>query len=537
MSIATPFEQLMLEYVNRARMDPQGEFDRFILSSSPVQAIESNITQALGYFRVDLQVYQQQLAGLAAVAPLAWNSALGSAATAHSQLMIDQDTQSHQLTGEASLESRVSAAGYTNWSRLAENVYAYSESPAFGHAGFFIDWGNGPNGIQSPAGHRNNIMNANLTEVGISVIEDSSGSTSVGPYVTTQDFGARSDYQAQYLGVAYNDSDGNGFYSMGEGIGGLTVTLEPAAGGGALTATQVAGGYSIEAIPGLNTVTFSGTGLSTSVTAKVSIDTQNVKVDLVDGNRIESSADTTLSDGAVDLVLLGQFETAGTGNGMDNILTGSLGDNQLLGLSGHDTLYGGEGDDILKGNGGRDFLYGDSGNDTAFGGVGADTIFMDAGNDIAKGNKGNDFIDGGAGNDTLYGYKHSDNLYGAGGDDDLWGGKGNDNLSGGSGADTLAGGSGADVITGGIGDDILIGGLGDDTFAFEAGFGSDVIEDFHFGEDGIDVIDFSALGIGFTDLTLVRQGTSTLITTPDADSVLLQGVLPVELLDYTDFLF
>ncbi|MGB5570170.1 MAG: hypothetical protein WBM81_12795 [Sedimenticolaceae bacterium] len=47
MSIATPFEQLMLEYINRARMDPQGEFDRFILSSSPVQAVESNITQAL----------------------------------------------------------------------------------------------------------------------------------------------------------------------------------------------------------------------------------------------------------------------------------------------------------------------------------------------------------------------------------------------------------------------------------------------------------------------------------------------------------
>ena len=112
MSTATPFEQLMLEYINRARMDPQGEFDRFITSSSPVQAIEPQITQALNYFGVDLGVYKQQLQGLTAVAPLAWSSALGSAATAHSQLMVEQDSQSHQLSGEADLGSRIAASGY-----------------------------------------------------------------------------------------------------------------------------------------------------------------------------------------------------------------------------------------------------------------------------------------------------------------------------------------------------------------------------------------------------------------------------------------
>ena len=44
--------------------------------------------------------------------------------------------------------------------------------------------------MQSPAGHRNNIMNANLTEVGIGVVADNSASTDVGPYVVTQDFGS-----------------------------------------------------------------------------------------------------------------------------------------------------------------------------------------------------------------------------------------------------------------------------------------------------------------------------------------------------------
>ena len=71
MSNPTPFEQLMLEFINQARMDPQGEYERFIISSSPVQAIEQDITQALNYFSVDLAVYQEQLADLNPVAPLA----------------------------------------------------------------------------------------------------------------------------------------------------------------------------------------------------------------------------------------------------------------------------------------------------------------------------------------------------------------------------------------------------------------------------------------------------------------------------------
>ena len=73
MSDPSAFEQLMLEYINRARMDPQGEFDRFIVSTSPVQAIEPGINSALNYFDVDLALYLLQLAGLQAAAPLAWS--------------------------------------------------------------------------------------------------------------------------------------------------------------------------------------------------------------------------------------------------------------------------------------------------------------------------------------------------------------------------------------------------------------------------------------------------------------------------------
>jgi Ca2+-binding RTX toxin-like protein len=58
-----------------------------------------------------------------------------------------------------------------------------------------------------------------------------------------------------------------------------------------------------------------------------------------------------------------------TGNGKDNVLSGSFGNNEMLGLEGDDTLSGWFGDDILVGGLGRDTLEG---------GVGADRFdFLD----------------------------------------------------------------------------------------------------------------------------------------------------------------
>lgn len=537
MSNPSAFEQLMLEYLNQARMDPQGEFDRFITGTSPTQTIETKITQALNYFGVDLDLYQQQIASLQAVAPLAWNGTLGDAATAHSELMIAQDSQSHQLSGEASLGPRISASGYTGWNRLAENIYAYSESPAYAHAGFFIDWGFGPGGIQSPAGHRNNIMNGDLTEVGIGVVEDHSSATQVGPYVVTQDFGNRFAYKAQLVGVSYDDSDADNFYSMGEGNGGISVVVTPAAGGGASTITQAAGGYSVEAAAGLNELEFSGGGLATSVSVQVAFATENVKVDLVDGDTVLSSADIMLGTGAVDLRLLGQSSIDGTGNNIDNMMIGNLGDNRLFGLRGRDTLLGGDGNDTLNGSGGKDSLYGEGGDDTVYGGAGSDRIFGANGNDLIKSGQGKDTVDGGAGQDTIFGNRQDDTLRGGDGGDDLRGGNDDDMLFGDAGADRLSGQSGNDVLIGGAGNDTLLGGGGDDVFLFDFGFGNDVIEDFHAGADDIDVLDFSALGISFSSLSIVAQGANSLITTTAGDSVLLLDVAPGELVAVDDFLF
>jgi len=68
-----------------------------------------------------------------------------------------------------------------------------------------------------------------------------------------------------------------------------------------------------------------------------------------------STASYTLGDNLEDLTLDGAA-VSGTGNALDNVLTGTGGAN---------SLYGGGGDDVLIGGGGADFLDGGSGTDTA----------------------------------------------------------------------------------------------------------------------------------------------------------------------------
>jgi uncharacterized protein YkwD len=123
------------------------------------------------------------------------------------------------------LQAYVSGAfGYT----LGENVYAYSKSVPYGHAGFEVDWGgtiaNG--GMQSPPGHRINIHNADFREAGIGVVLGSNGgSGGVGPQLVTQDFGSVGGLLPFVTGVVYRDLNGNGLYDPDEGMGGVTVNF------------------------------------------------------------------------------------------------------------------------------------------------------------------------------------------------------------------------------------------------------------------------------------------------------------------------
>lgn len=104
------------------------------------------------------------------VAPLTWNDVLAAAALQHSQDMNATGDFSHSSSDGTSFSARITAAGYTNWRSLGENIaYGYPTEQAV-----FNGW------FQSE-GHCKNMMNASFKEM---------GAAKAGTY-WTQDFGAK----------------------------------------------------------------------------------------------------------------------------------------------------------------------------------------------------------------------------------------------------------------------------------------------------------------------------------------------------------
>jgi Ca2+-binding RTX toxin-like protein len=474
MSQPNDIAQYALELVNRFRLDPQGAFHRFIANDVTSAAYDPGVTAALAWFQVDLTALRAQLAALSAVAPLAWNDRLADAAAGHNAAMQAADLQTHQAPGELSLGARVDATGYV-WGALAENVYAYAENPDHAHAGFVIDWGydtgesgvnrSGGDGIQDPAGHRNALLTARYSEIGINFLGDADSGTTVGPWLTTQVMGDTFTSPPRLLGVVHDDADRDRAYSMGEGVGGVSVAIS----GGETVATTSPGGFALATAAGVRTVTFSGGGLAQAVVVNVTVGTDNAKIDLSDGAMLSVSADAEAVSGAAGLRALG-----------------------FAGL----TLRGGNGDELIEGN---------SGDNTLFGGRGEDRI---------KGGDGFDVVYGGGFSDILFGGAQGDRVYGGKGWDRLFGGQGDDRLFGEAGNDQLRGGIGRDRLVGGDGNDWLSGGPGRDTFVFDAADGSDRIVDWAPG----DMIDLSGAGVAPGDVTIDIWG---------ADAVLLVGLTTV----------
>ncbi|MBV1865630.1 MAG: hypothetical protein KUG74_14515 [Rhodobacteraceae bacterium] len=190
----------------------------------------------------------------------------------------------------------------------------------------------------------------------------------------------------------------------------------------------------------------------------------------------------------------------------DDLLYGGTGNDIILGGAGTDQIFGGDGDDTIKGGTGADTIYGGNGKDKITGGTAASTLHGEAGrdrlvggdgsdalwggddNDVLIGNIGNDVLDGGLGRDKLIGGTGFDILRGGEGNDKLFGGDDNDAFYAGDGNDRAFGDDGDDTFYDSEGDDQMTGGAGADKFLFyNTDFGHDVIKDFEFGVDTLDM--------------------------------------------------
>ena len=252
-------------------------------------------------------------------------------------------------------------------------------------------------------------------------------------------------------------------------------------------------------------------------------------------DNVSATCSYTLGENVENLSIAGVPGLVGTGNSLDNNLSGGWYNQALFGLAGNDTLSGGDGDDTLDGGMGNDLLQGGGGNDTykfARDG-GADVVYDDY--RYRSGGKRSNWVQGNGGADTLRlgadigladleleqsganlvvglrssgitgiagqmadrmtlqswsnsynkietiefadGTQHQTTnwLIGTAADDTLTAGAFYARLFGGSGNDVLNGDAGTDWLDGGAGADTLIGGAGSDTYLFGRGSGGDML--------------------------------------------------------------
>jgi Ca2+-binding RTX toxin-like protein len=357
MAVWTAVEQLMLELVNRARLDPLGEAARLGIGLN--DGLAPNTLNGK-----PMQV-------------LAPDSALNDAASAHSLWMLATDTFSHTGSGGSSAGDRMTAAGYRftgSWT-WGENIAWQGTTGTVNAATYIVS--EHESLFRSP-GHRTNILNGTFSEIGVGAETGTYGSWNA--LMTTQAF-AKSGTGVFVTGVCYTDRDRDGFYDIGEARAGIAVTASVGTTSGS-DASAAAGGYAVEMIAGSARITFSGGGLPKAISAVVDTRAGNVKVDLVDGNRFEASSSMTLGADAVHGKLLGIATANLIGNKGNNGLTGNAGRNYLNGGDGNDTAKGAAGDDRVYGGNGTDQLFGDAGNDTLNGGNGIDNMTGGTGSDV-----------------------------------------------------------------------------------------------------------------------------------------------------------
>ncbi len=259
----TAEEQLIVELVNRARLDPLGELGR------QDDGFAAGVTTA-------------PKEALAVV------ETLSDAADNHSQDMDNRDFFDHTNPDGDSPSDRAIEEGHGT-GFVGENIgWIGSTSTSFDEQARAEDH---HDNLWDSDGHQQNFMSDVWSEIGVGYDHGDylgyAGST-----FATEMF---SDRGETYLtGVVIEDADGDDFYDIGEGQGDVRITAFDGENSYA-TATWDAGGYTLALPPGTYRVVFEGGDLDTPYETDVTIGDENVKLDVIDqGGAIAASLNATV---------------------------------------------------------------------------------------------------------------------------------------------------------------------------------------------------------------------------------------------------
>jgi Ca2+-binding RTX toxin-like protein len=195
-----------------------------------------------------------------------------------------------------------------------------------------------------------------------------------------------------------------------------------------------------------------------------------------------SLASYTLGANLENVAYTGSAAFTGTGNALDNIITGGDKGNKLDGGAGNDRLTGGAGADSLLGGLGNDILVASAGKDTIDGGAGTDILdgLGDFSNyTVTRPNATDTVLTDKAGNIITVRGVESFSFAGAiqslAEVQDNIASIGNDSLRGTDGDDSINGGAGIDTMAGGLGNDIYVIDVAGDVVTEKSGEGIDQV--------------------------------------------------------------
>jgi len=200
----------------------------------------------------------------------------------------------------------------------------------------------------------------------------------------------------------------------------------------------------------------------------------------------------------------------------------------VIGSSLADIVLGGANNETLLGGIGADSLNGGAGINSYDGGVGADTIvagntdvFTAAFDTSTDGLV--DVLDLSITRSTAVNLSTTGNLNLTQlGIESVIGTSVGDYLIGGSVAETLSGANGNDTLVGAGGNDSLNGGAGADTFVFAGAFGSDIVADYAYGTDSLDLTAFN-FGTDFSTGNMTASG-GNLKFNQGSNSIVFEGI-------------
>lgn len=253
---------------------------------------------------------------------------LNEAAEDHSEWMLDVDRFSHTGVGGSSPTERMQDAGFVlsgSW-RTAENIAWQSIR---GAPGLSDDVENLHDALMNSPGHRANILNADVTVIGI--------------------------------GIETGNFDGWNAVMVTQNFARTSAPLQLDTGGG--SGGGSGGGAPVAAAPIVDD------GPSSPVPVYVK--------------------SKGIGDSGDNYMILRKKGKLDGGDGDDHLvgsrskdkLLGGTGDDLLQGEGRSDKLFGHDGNDTLEGGGGKDKLNGGAGFDTLTGGGGADTFYFSEGTD------------------------------------------------------------------------------------------------------------------------------------------------------------